>query len=169
MQRCANTSESYALINPYAYAPAIAPHIAAQEMGQHIDPARISRAHDELARRHALIIAEGAGGWMVPLNNKTTFADYVGERSWPVVLVVGMRLGSINHALLSAEAISRSNRLLGWIACELSPRQDRLDQNVAELAARIPAPLLGRVGPRRKNLSAEFAELQRVSGMNAAI
>lgn len=156
LQAAAGTDEPYGRLNPYAFAPAIAPHLAARESGVLIRRRVLEAAHRQLARAHALVLIEGAGGWQVPLGPRWTLADWVGAQGWPVVLVVGMRLGCINHALLSAESISRRTRLLGWIASELPPRQPRLEENLAELSARMPAPLLGRVGPRRRILDAEL-------------
>ena len=159
LQDAAGTREPYAAINPYAFAPAIAPHLAAATAGVRIERRALDRAHGELARRHELLVIEGAGGWLVPLGRRWTFADWVVEHEWPVVLVVGMRLGCVNHALLSAESIQRRSRLLGWIASELPPRQPALDQNLDDLTRRMPAPLLGRVGPRRTDLDPELCAI----------
>lgn len=159
LQDAAATREPYAAINPYAFAPAIAPHLAAAEARLRIERRVLDRAHRDLARRHELLVIEGAGGWLVPLGRRWTIADWVGEHDWPVVLVVGMRLGCVNHALLSAESIQRRTPLLGWIASELPPRQPALDQNLADLAQRMPAPLLGHVGPRRTNLDLELCAI----------
>lgn len=169
LQASAGTAEPYAAINPYAFGPAIAPHLAAREAGVRIDRRRLDAAHRDLSRRHALILIEGAGGWQVPLGRRGTLADWVAARGWPVILVVGMRLGCLNHALLSADAIRRQAPLLGWIANELPPRQPRLEENLAELRARIPAPMLGRVGPRRRVLDSELrAILERVRAIPGA-
>nr|WP_293245038.1 dethiobiotin synthase [Panacagrimonas sp.] len=137
----------YGRVNPYAFAPAIAPHLAAREAGLRIDRRVLDRAHRSLARDHDLVIVEGAGGWQVPLGADWTLADWVADHAWPVVLVVGMRLGCLNHALLSAESISRRTRLLGWVANACPPRQQRIEQNIVELEQRMPAPLLARIGP----------------------
>ena len=159
LQHAAGTQETYAAINPYAFAPAIAPHLAAAEAGVRIERPVLDRAHRDLARRHELLVIEGAGGWQVPLGKRWTFADWVASHDWPVVLVVGMRLGCLNHALLSADAIQRSARLIGWIASELPPRQPALEQNLADLVQRMPVPLLGRVGSRRLDLDPELCAI----------
>lgn len=142
LQRAAETSEAYEQINPYAFEPAIAPHLAAAAAGVRIEPARLNEAHAQLARRHELIMVEGAGGWQVPVNEHITFADWVASQGWPVILVVGMRLGCINHALLSAEAISRRSTLMGWVANPLPPGMPMLAENIQTLRERMPAPLL---------------------------
>ena len=151
--------EAYARVNPYAFAPAIAPHLAAREAGVRIDRRVLDRAHRELVRDHDLVIVEGAGGWQVPLGPDWTQADWVARHGWPVVLVVGMRLGCLNHALLSAESIAGRTRLLGWVANALPPRQSRLEQNLADLAARMPAPLLARIGPGETQGTAAFCAI----------
>lgn len=159
LQAAAGTREPYSRINPYAFAPAIAPHLAALAAGDRIQTRVLDRVQRQLARRYELVLIEGAGGWQVPLGPRASFADWVAARDWPVVLVVGMRLGCLNHALLSAESIQRRARLLGWIANELPPRQPALQQNLDDLARRMPAPLLGRVGPGRRNLNPELCAI----------
>lgn len=137
--------QDHARVNPYAFAPAIAPHLAAREAGVRIDRRVLDRGHAGLARDHDLVIVEGAGGWQVPLGADWTLADWVQARGWPVVLVVGMRLGCLNHAMLSAESIQRRTRLLGWVANACPPRQPRLAENLADLERRMPAPLLATI------------------------
>ena len=145
--------ESYDAINPYVFAPAVAPHLAAAEAGLRIRRRRLDAALDELRNRHDWVLVEGAGGWRVPLGAGWDFADWVESQELPVILVVAMRLGCINHALLSAESIARRVPLLGWIANEMPPRQPRCDDNVRSLRARMPAPLLGRVKARQRDFS----------------
>lgn len=145
LQAAAGTDEPYERINPYAFKPAIAPHLAAGEAGVRILRSRLDAAHRALAARHELILVEGAGGWQVPLDARSTFADWVESHRWPVILVVGMRLGCISHALLAAESIAARVPLLGWIANRLPPPQSRRAANIADLRARMPAPFLGEV------------------------
>lgn len=159
LQAAAASAEPYADINPYAFAPAIAPHLAAAAAGVAIERSVLNRTYAGLADRHDWILVEGAGGWQVPLGPDWNYADWVTEQGWPVILVVGMRLGCINHALLSAEAIMRRTRLLGWIANELPPRQAELDANVTALRQRLPAPLLARVKPGRRRLDGALREI----------
>jgi dethiobiotin synthetase len=144
LQAAAQTQEPYASINPYAFEPAVAPHLAAQAAGAVIDTAHLDQAHDQLAVRYDWIVVEGAGGWLVPLNDELTFGDWAAQRRWPVLLVVGMRLGCLNHALLTAAAIARQGRLAGWVANVLAPEEmPLLQENIATLRSRIAAPLLG--------------------------
>lgn len=133
----------YGAVNPYCFAPPIAPHIAAADLGVRIDRTRLDAAHAALAASHDAVLIEGAGGWLVPLNDSETFADWVAARDWPVLLVVALRLGCLNHALLSAEAILRRTRLAGWIATKPPPVMDRAADTLAELQRRLPAPYWG--------------------------
>lgn len=153
-------AEPYEAINPYAFAPPIAPHVAAREAGGVVDLARLDAGAEALAARHDWLLVEGAGGWLVPLSADAGFADWVAARGWPVLLVVGMRLGCINHALLTAEAVrARGLELVGWVANELPPLQDRLVDSLEAIAARIGAPLLGRMPAGADAASAPAAAL----------
>lgn len=143
LQAAAGTKERYDQINPCAYAPAIAPHLAAAQAGRPVDRDLLDAAYARLAARYERVIVEGAGGWLVPLDERMTFADWVGAHEWPVVLVVGLRLGCINHALLSADAISRRTQLVGWIANQLPPLQPEWQGSLSSLERRMSAPLLG--------------------------
>jgi dethiobiotin synthetase len=142
LQMAAEISEPYEAINPYAFEPAIAPHLAAMQAGLRIDLQRLNAAYAQLASTYDVVLIEGAGGWQVPLTEGAAFADWVATQDWPVVLVVGMRLGCINHAMLSAESIMRRTRLLGWIANPQPPVMPMLDENIDALRQRMPAPLL---------------------------
>lgn len=136
---------AYDEINPAAFEPAIAPHIAAAEAGAPIVRAALDAGHAHLAARADWVVVEGAGGWHVPLGEDWDFADWVDGHGWPTLLVVGMRLGCVNHAMLSARAIAARTRLLGWVANTLPPRQARLDDNLNWLEAAMPAPCVARV------------------------
>ena len=131
-------------INPYSFLPAVAPHIAARNSGVRIELARIARSYHELASQADVVIVEGVGGFRVPLNEKQDAADLAVELALPVILVVGMRLGCLNHALLTERAISDYGRkCAGWVANVVDPGMAVLDENIAALQQRIAAPLLG--------------------------
>ncbi|KON79339.1 dethiobiotin synthase [Azoarcus sp. PA01] len=131
-------------LNPYCLKTPIAPHIAAAEEGIAIDPARIRAAFEELRMQADVVIVEGVGGFRVPLGDRYDTADLARELGLPVILVVGMRLGCINHVLLTAEAIAaRGLTLAGWIANRIDPAMLRADENLEALRTRIDAPLLG--------------------------
>ena len=160
LQQAAGTREPYALLNPCLLREPAAPHLAAQLEGRQIRLDALDAAHRELQSRHQVIVAEGAGGWMVPLDEVRTLAEWVAEHDWPVILVVGMRLGCLNHALLSAEAIMRRARFAGWIASVLPPVMPLLDGNLETLSRRLTAPLLG-VIPENATPEAAAAALDR--------
>jgi dethiobiotin synthetase len=132
--------------NPYAFSAAIAPHLAAQDAGITIDLAAIAAAWRRLAAQADVIVVEGAGGVLVPLGAGLDMLDIPRRLRLPVLLVVGMRLGCLNHALVSAAAIeARGLRLAGWVANRIDSRMERGDDNVAALRARLRAPLVADV------------------------
>ena len=127
--------------NPYAFAPAIAPHLAAAEAGATIELAAIAAAYARLAARSDVVVVEGAGGALVPIDATHDMLDIAARLRLPVLLVVGMRLGCLNHALLSAAAIrARGLELAGWVANGLDPRMQALAANVEALSLRLQAP-----------------------------
>jgi len=133
-----------ALRNPYAFEPAIAPHIAAELAGARIDIDTILRAYRALTERADVVVVEGAGGFVIPLDARHTSADLASRLAIPVVLVVGMRLGCLNHALLTGEAIrARGLRLAGWVASCIVRDVPQLERNVGSLEERLDCPLLG--------------------------
>ena len=133
-------------VNPYCFAPPIAPHIAAAEAGMTIDPDHIGRCFNALAERADVVIVEGVGGFRVPLGPGADTAQLAARLALPVVLVVGVRLGCLNHALLTAEAIAhRGLTLAGWVANHIDPQMAAADENVRALEALIAAPLLARI------------------------
>jgi dethiobiotin synthetase len=131
----------YEEVNPYAFAPPIAPHVAAHRAGIVIDQARLRACFDRLTTRADCVVVEGAGGWLVPLGASTTLADFARDLDLPVILVVGMRLGCINHALLSAQAIASTGlTLAGWVANDPFPAMPERAASAAAIAERIAAP-----------------------------
>jgi dethiobiotin synthetase len=131
-------------VNPYRFAPPIAPHIAAAQAGVRISIETIAAAYASLCRKADAVIVEGAGGWLVPLNEQDDFSDLAGTLDLPVLLVVGMRLGCLNHAFLTAEMIQQKRlRLAGWVANRLDPQMVEFDANLEALRERLSAPLLG--------------------------
>ncbi|HEK1691971.1 TPA: dethiobiotin synthase [Pseudomonas putida] len=146
----------YEAINPFAFEPAIAPHVAAREAGVTLEvPALLKAMRHVLDQGADFTLVEGAGGWRVPLSGHANLSDLAIALKLPVILVVGVRLGCINHALLSAEAIARDGlQLAGWVANVIDPRTSRLEENLASLAERLPAPCLGRV-PKLKQATAD--------------
>ncbi len=147
LQRCSSQSPDYAAVNPVALEPAIAPHIAAERAGISL---RATALADQVRAQEAsgadVLLVEGAGGWLVPLNQTETMADLAVALGYPVILVVGMRLGCINHALLAAQAIRASGlELVGWVANSVAAEMDCLAENVRTLEQRLPALRMGTV------------------------
>lgn len=138
-------------INPYSFAPPIAPHIAAQQAGVDIDLDVIAKSYARLRRVSDVVVVEGAGGLLVPLRecfgNGKDMSAIPQKLALPVVLVVGMKLGCLNHALLTCEAIaSRQLELAGWIGNEIEPSMRELESNIKTLKSSIDAPFMGVVG-----------------------
>ncbi|AUA34815.1 dethiobiotin synthase [Pseudomonas fulva] len=147
---------AYEQVNPFAFEPAIAPHVAAREAGVTLAVAQLlADMRTVLEHQADFTLIEGAGGWRVPLSGLENLSDLAVALKLPVILVVGVRLGCISHALLSAEAIERDGlQLAGWVANIIEPRTSRLEDNLASLAERLPAPCLGRV-PKLKQATAD--------------
>jgi dethiobiotin synthetase len=141
-----NVRTDSAKMNPYCLHLPVAPHIAAREEGIEIELAVIERAFAALRAIADFVVVEGVGGFRVPLASGTDTADLAKALGLPLVLVVGMRLGCINHALLTVEAIAaRGLPLAGWVANRIDPRMEKAAENVASLRERVAAPLLGDV------------------------
>jgi len=141
-----NISAARAHVNPYTFDPPVSPHIAAQQAGIEIDLAVIQRAYQTLNSQADVVIVEGAGGFLVPLNAQQTGVDLARALNLPVILVVGMRLGCLNHALLTAQAIKTAGlTLAGWVANGIDPQMLAEAENIATLEQRLDGPLLGAV------------------------
>lgn len=137
----------YPEINPYAFAPAIAPHLAAQEAGIRLTVSDLYQKTQVVLQQQAdFTLIEGAGGWRVPISDKEYLSDLAIALQLPVILVVGVKLGCINHALLTAQAIIADGlELAGWVANVVDPNCLRLNENLASLTTKMPAPCLGQV------------------------
>jgi dethiobiotin synthetase len=137
----------YAMSNPVSLRLAVAPHIAAEQESRRLDAGRLEGyCRAVLMQRAGLTLIEGAGGWQVPLNNRQTLADLAKLLRHPVILVVGLRLGCINHALLTARAILADGLpLAGWVANQIDPDMSFVQENIDAIAQRLPAPCLGHI------------------------
>ncbi|MEO8671556.1 MAG: dethiobiotin synthase [Tahibacter sp.] len=144
LQAAGTDPAAYASINPYALRDPVAPHLAAAAMGVQIDIGHIAQSYAELGRAADWVVVEAAGGWRVPLSD-SLMQDAIPRRlELPVVLIVGLRLGCINHALLSATAIAADGcPLLGWIGNLVDPHMAQLGANIETLRRLLPVPLLG--------------------------
>jgi dethiobiotin synthetase len=155
-------------VNPYCFEPPIAPHIAARRAGVTISLDRIETSARALAALADIVIVEGVGGFRAPLGADIDTSQLAARLALPVVLVVGLRLGCLNHALLTAESVrARGLKLAGWVANHIDPEMAAAEDNVQALDERIDAPRLARIahtpGPNPRSCAAAF-ELTRLSG-----
>lgn len=134
----------YDRVNPVAFEEAVAPHLAAARAGQAVDWAPLDMAFEALTADYERVVVEGVGGWMVPLGDGLSMEDLPRRWRLPVVLVVGIRLGCISHARLTARAVEADGcRLAGWIANVIEPTMPLLEENIQTLRDCLPAPCLG--------------------------
>jgi dethiobiotin synthetase len=140
-----------ALDNPVLLPDAVSPHVAAARVGRPIDIAHIVACHRQLLQLADAVVVEGAGGFLVPLSASETGADLAEALGLPVVLVVGLRLGCLNHALLTLEALhARGLKLAGWVANHIDPAMLAQDDNISFLQQQLNAPLLARMAWQRE-------------------
>ncbi len=147
LQSHCTVSLSYHQVNPIALQPAIAPHIAAQQAGKQLSISHLAGYCRAVMMTGAeFIVVEGAGGWRLPLNHREQLSSLAQELRIPIVLVIGMRLGCLNHALLTAEAIRADGlHLVGWVANNLSQQMDSYSENLQSLKAMLQAPCIGEI------------------------
>jgi len=140
----ASVSLPYKTVNPYCFEPPIAPHIAADQMGVEIELSTIQRCYMAHETASDVVIVEGAGGWKVPLGPQLSFDDVALALNLPVILVVGLQLGCINHALLSEAAIlTKGCRIVGWVGNQIKSNFSEADENLATLKERMESPCIG--------------------------
>ena len=144
LQAASDPLPDYADVNPFAFALAVSPHLAAAAEGRRVELAPIRAAYARLAAQADVVVVEGVGGWLAPLADDLAASALPRALDLPVILVVGLRLGCLNHALLSARAIAADGaHLLGWIANPVEPDMAMAGENLASLHALLPAPCLG--------------------------
>ncbi len=173
LMQYANVGIEYETVNPYAFEEPIAPHIAAAGDDVRIDLGRITDCFAQIQKQADLVVVEGAGGWFVPLGDEqplATLADVARPLGLPVLLVVGMRLGCLNHALLTVQAIrSAGLELTGWIANRIDAEFAHADENIAFLERQMPAPLLGIVPHEEKPAPERVAALLEIERLNTMV
>lgn len=146
LQRHSGVALSYEDVNPYTFAEPTSPHIVSADLRQPIEFTVMSSGLRRLEQRADWLLVEGAGGWFTPLSPTQSFADWVVGEQLPVILVVGMKLGCINHALLTAQAVRQAGLpLAGWIANDIAPPGRRHQEYLATLRRLLPAPMLGEI------------------------
>lgn len=145
LQAAASVPMQYAHVNPFAFAPPIAPHIAAAQQKVELNCRSLQTSLQPALEISAdLHLIEGAGGWLLPLNEKETMADFIIHYQFPVILVVGIRLGCLNHALLTFKAMQhQSVKIIGWVANCIDPSCLQIDDNITTLEKCLPIPCVG--------------------------
>ena len=152
MMAASNVNLPYETINPYAFEPAIAPHLAAHQAGETISLSLVQKKFQVLSGAADKIITEGAGGWLVPINDNESMADLAVALGLPVIVVVGLRLGCLNHALLTVQSIlEKGAKLAGWVANSIDPLFKHQKDNINTLVTMIPAPCLGTIPYREQH------------------
>lgn len=174
--KAANVPLSYPQVNPYCFEPAISPHIAAEEAKIDVDTGTIKAGFEALKAISDRVVIEGAGGWLAPINARGSMGDLARALGVPAVLVVGLRLGCLNHADLTRRAIASDGvAFAGWVANRLSEPMEREAENLATLAQRLGAPPLALVpyAPARAaslvlaEAAARLARATKMSGISA--
>jgi dethiobiotin synthetase len=136
--QASNVAAAYETVNPYCFAAPIAPHIAARDASVVVNVEFLRQRFDELAKAADCVVVEGAGGWLTPISASASMADLAAALALPVVLVVGLKLGCLNHALLTARALAAHGAgLAGWIGNSIVPAFERAADNIAELEKRL--------------------------------
>lgn len=163
-RRAGNVDAPLSWVSPYRFEPAISPHLAACQAGVSIDIGHLVTCADQLEHLADIVLIEGAGGWLAPLSDSTCMEDLAKALVAPVILVVGMRLGCLNHAMLSVRAIRHSGLpLVGWVANQVDPAMQCYAENLAWLQQAIPAPCLAEIS------YSPDAEVQAISGDRIAL
>ena len=151
LMRQSSVDLPYEVVNPYAFEPAIAPHIAAGQVGVEMQTEPLLADLNNIREQCDIVMVEGAGGWLVPFNKSETMADVAKSMDLQIILVVGMRLGCLNHALLTQDSIEQMGmKLAGWVANSITPDFPSSTENLHTLEKRLHAPLLGTI-PYKKH------------------
>jgi dethiobiotin synthetase len=153
LSAASNVARTYSQINPFCFRYPASPHISAALDKRQVSIEQLKNSYQQLPTEDVdVCVVEGAGGWAVPINDHQLLSQFPLEMGWPIVLVVGMKLGCLNHALLTASQISQQGgKLVGWIANSPQPEMDYLDENIATLARLLPIPLLAKIGYRQSH------------------
>ena len=154
LMQVANVGADYNVVNPYVFEQAISPHLAAEDAGIEIDLDKIKSNFELLEKKSDIVIVEGVGGWYAPLSYNCTVADLADTVQLPIILVVGLRLGCLNHALLTAQAIRQSGlSIAGWVANNVEKDFSTAEKNISTLKHFLnDIPFLGSI-PYQKNLN----------------
>lgn len=150
LMRASGTKQSYASVNPYLFDEPISPHISAAKLDVEIDIESLFNDFQEIQSLYDRVLVEGAGGWATPLSNSLTMADLAVKLNIPVVLVVGLKLGCLNHAELTQRAIQASGlTLAGWVANALDPEMPYMRENIEYLIQSFDCPLIAQLSHKK--------------------
>lgn len=150
----AGASWAYEQVNPYCFPDPVSPHLTARDVGVEVELEVLKQGAEILSQQADCLVVEGAGGWFVPLSDQLDIADLAVALNLPVILVVGLRLGCLNHARLSAQAIQQSGvPIAGWIGTQVDPNMERLQDNLETLKQCLPIPFLGFLAFEESELS----------------
>lgn len=163
LQDAANVSVAYDKVNPYALLEPCSPHIAAKLQGVNIDGTVLSNQLEELKQQANFVLVEGAGGWRVPVSDSECLSSWVQQHNLPVILVVGVKLGCLSHAMLTAETIERDGlNIVGWVANRVNPGEKHYREIISLLEQKMNAPKLGEIpympSVKKRDLS-EYVDL----------
>lgn len=155
--RASNVEVEYETVNPFVFEPAISPHLAAEDVGVEINLNKIKENFEQLQKLSDVVVVEGVGGWYAPLSSTATVADLAEALQLPIILVVGLRLGCLNHALLTAQAIRQTGLpIAGWVANHVTKDFSSADKNISTLQHSLnDFPFLGSI-PFQTNSKATF-------------
>ncbi|PCI21501.1 MAG: dethiobiotin synthase [Piscirickettsiaceae bacterium] len=166
LQQASSIRVSYDLINPYCFAEAIAPHIAAERSNTNIELSKIKSCYQQLANKADVVIVEGAGGWLTPLTVTTGFDSIAESLNLQVILVVAVRLGCINHALLTEQAIKAAGRtLVGWVANCIDSDFQNIDETISTLEQKVSATYLGKINYQQQGCAQKFNNYINISSI----
>ncbi len=167
LQQASSVALDYGLVNPCALAAPVAPHIGASATGETIDIDNLVNKYNQIRCFTQCVLVEGAGGWLVPLNASQTLADLARILGLKVILVVGLRLGCLNHALLTAESIrAHGCELAGWVANRLPGHMAKVEANIEALKARLGCPFIGCVPTLTPVSATAVADYLSVGALN---
>ncbi|WP_423807174.1 dethiobiotin synthase [Photobacterium damselae] len=157
---------SYQEVNPYAFEEPVSPHLAAEREKRTIEFEVLTQGLDNLKQKSDVVLVEGAGGWRVPVAREQFLSQWVQQQKMPVILVVGVKLGCLSHAMLTAEAIERDGlEVVGWIANRINPGEENYAENIQMLEAQLPGKKLGEIpympGIKKRNL-AQYIDLSEL-------
>lgn len=167
LAQASNVPSTYEQVNPYCFEPPVSPHIAAKDVGISVDTDIIRRGFVALGQCADWVVVEGAGGWLAPISERQTMADLAWALGIPALMVVGVKLGCLNHAQLTQLAIeARGVRFAGWIANHPDPSVARVEENLAGLERLLGEPALARVAysPRETSTLVLGAAAARLAG-----